>query len=859
MHPIPLLVSAIAGAMALSLSAQDVVHVWRGEPGDGFGTSLAALGDTDLDGSVDFAVGAPDRNGGAGAVDVFSSRSGARLRVLPGMLAGDRFGLEVRSAGDLDRDGFQDLWVLSSSTLFAFSGRDGSPLWRFAAPVHFAAMADYDGDGHADLALVNEVGEVLVRSGRDGGVLTKLSAGKLPIARFAVCGDVDGDGSPDVMTTRVDNASRFVDVWSLRTGLSLFQAMRPVPGFGDQIGAAGDVDRDGFADFFVFDSEPLAPPPMSDNGITRVYSGATLTELLRDTGVIWCDRGTCVRVLRHEGYAASPADVDGDGMAERFLRQELWDGEQVSVRKGDQTLLRLPGTQVVPAGDADRDGAGDYLAVARPGEVWLLSAARTARQRYGVATFGDRAYGSDACGDADGDGYGDYFVSRAFPGSVTSMPSASVALHSGRDGSLLWSYVRNPTLGMMRIVLAAGGDIDRDGSTDVAITGYGYREIRVYGSVRATEPFLVLSDAAATGALAVGADWTGDGTTDLFCASATTIELRSGATGAVVWTLPLGAVDLRLVGDVDADGVADLLADDRLVGSATRTVVRKLPSLPVAFVGDENGDHLADAWTVDGERLVLVSGIDGVELRSLPAPAGGAVVALAAAADWNGDGWLDLVAGQPDCEGVGRVAVVSGLEGRLLHTEWGEAAGDAFGTRVGALALGPARDADPALVATAVRGGLSNSGYGRWAQQRVHPAAVHVHGISCGSAGVRPALQWSGGAPRIGGTFSLQAVGIASNGAAIFLYGLSEDTFGALALPLNLRTVGMPGCVLHVAVDLHVPVLASSSGRASMQVRIPEVPAILGVRLFGQTLVSEPTANRLGLLASDAARIVVGR
>jgi hypothetical protein len=325
----------------------------------------------------------------------------------------------------------------------------------------------------------------------------------------------------------------------------------------------------------------------------------------------------------------------------------------------------------------------------------------------------------------------------------------------------------------------------------------------------------------------------------------------------VALRLPFGATALELIGDVDGDLVPDLLADAFLIGSHSRALIRKLTQ-PVAFVGDEDGDHRADAWIVDGAHLVLVSGFGGSELRRLPAPGGGAVRALAAASDWNRDGWLDLIAGQPDWEGVGRAAVLSGLDGRLLHTDWGEAMGDAFGTRVGALAFDPARFAEPALIASAARGDLTNIGYGRWAQARMHPAGVNLHGIACGSVGVRPELLWSGGAPRLGGTFSLVTVGLKSGAPTIFLLGASEDAFGTLALPANLRGVGMPGCVLHVAIDVKVPAVASG-GRASLPMSIPNEPLFLGVRLFGQSLVIEPAANQPGLLTSNAARIVVGR
>lgn len=848
----------IALAMAFPLSGQAILRSWHGQPGDGFGACVAALGDTDLDGSVDFAVGAPDRGAGAGAVDVFSCGSGALLRSLTGTVTADRFGIGVWAAGDLDRDGSKDLWVQSTSSLYGYSGRDGSLLWRYAAPPFFAPMSDYDADGHDDLALVDAVGDVLVHSGRNGAVLGRLPATTWPILRFAVCGDVDGDGSPDVMTTRLDSGLGYVDVWSVRSGQSLFQRHGYAStGFGDQIGAAGDVDRDGRADFFVHEPDWWT---WTEIGITTVYSGATLAELWRDTGVLWCDHGSCTPILRNQGYAAAPADVDGDGRAERFVRQSLRGNPQVAIWNGSTTTLRLPSSQVAAAGDADRDGLGDFLVTAA-GEVRLVSAARTARRHHGVAVLHERSHGCEACEDANGDGYADYWVSRALPHTPPWSMEMVVTLHSGRDGSALWSY-HDPVWGLgYRIELATGGDVDHDGSPDVAVAAHAQAavdEIRVYGNLQASMPALILPLGTPNTALAVGADWTGDGTTDVFSATSSVVEVRSGATGGLVLGLPFGATDLRLIGDVDGDTVEDLLADDRIVGSHSRAVVRSV-TLPVAFVRDASSDRLAEAWIVDGDDLVLVSVVGGRELRRLPAPSGGAVSALATASDWNRDGWYDLVLGQPDWEGVGRVAVLSGLDGSLLHTEWGEERGDAFGSRVGALAFDPLRYADPALVASAARGHLSNTGYGRWVQARMHPGGVDLHGIACGAVGVRPELLWSGGAPRLGGTFLLEAIGLRSGTPTIFFLGTSEDRHGALSLPASLGGIGMPGCVLHVAIDVQVPAVASGVGRASMPMVLPNDPALLGSRLFGQSLVVEPAANQRGLLTSDAARIVVGR
>jgi hypothetical protein len=189
--------------LAAPLAAQGVVYGLRGQPGDGFGAAMASPGDLDQDGYVDFAIGAPDRHGGAGAIDLFSARGGV-LRWSVGGLAGERLGQRIEGAGDLDRDGSPDLWALTNNWLQAHSGRDGSLLWRYVRPLRFTALADYDADGHADVVLVEANGDLVVRSGRDGGVLASLPAPGMPVLVLASAGDVDRDGYPDVITTRGD-------------------------------------------------------------------------------------------------------------------------------------------------------------------------------------------------------------------------------------------------------------------------------------------------------------------------------------------------------------------------------------------------------------------------------------------------------------------------------------------------------------------------------------------------------------------------------------------------------------------------------------------------------------------------------
>jgi hypothetical protein len=77
------------------------------EPGTGFGSLVAAVGDVNGDGHADLACGAPlsDRNGAdSGELTAWSGSTGALLASVVGSAAGDRLGSSAACAGYLDGD-----------------------------------------------------------------------------------------------------------------------------------------------------------------------------------------------------------------------------------------------------------------------------------------------------------------------------------------------------------------------------------------------------------------------------------------------------------------------------------------------------------------------------------------------------------------------------------------------------------------------------------------------------------------------------------------------------------------------------------------------------------------------------------
>lgn len=210
----------------------------RGErAGDLFGEALCALGDVDGDGCSDYAVGASGQ-GRAGAVHVFSGRSGEAISEISGIPDTTRVGYSIAGPGDWDGDGIPDVLVAGGGPATVCSGY-GRPLFEVRAWSRVSAVGDWDGDGFQDLlardsrlgdALIDD-GEVwtpfsstkrihciIVFSGRDGSALFTLPHGPgmlgLMGIQFAGCGDVDGDGLGDFAVC--DSAADEVRVYGRR-------------------------------------------------------------------------------------------------------------------------------------------------------------------------------------------------------------------------------------------------------------------------------------------------------------------------------------------------------------------------------------------------------------------------------------------------------------------------------------------------------------------------------------------------------------------------------------------------------------------------------------------------------------------
>ncbi|MBL8681315.1 MAG: VCBS repeat-containing protein [Myxococcales bacterium] len=268
-----------------------------GAGGDEFGTGVSGVGDVDRDGYGDFAVGAPNAMvpglGAAGTATVFLGRATMPITgpVLLGTAVGERFGASVTGGGDFDADGFADVVV-------------GAP--------------------RADVGPLVDAGQARAFLGSATGLQTVSTAsingqraGDNVGFALAVLGDFNGDSAAEAIAGGPNATMNGCAVLGRgrRTGgifpttsQARFELSTPNPDrAGSVVGAAGDVNNDGFSDF-VF-TAPFASFSGTRSGVAGVCLGT-------DVGV----RSPCEGLLRNGvagdqlgESAAGVGDVDGDG------------------------------------------------------------------------------------------------------------------------------------------------------------------------------------------------------------------------------------------------------------------------------------------------------------------------------------------------------------------------------------------------------------------------------------------------------------------------------------------------------------------------------------------------------------------
>jgi tetratricopeptide (TPR) repeat protein len=313
-------------------------------------TGAALLFDYDGDGDLDLLEVAGNRqrlarNDGGKFTDV-TAQSGAlsKTAAASGTAA---------VAGDYDNDGRPDLFILrqGASTLYHNDGKgnfsDATAAAKISTPANLStsvAFVDFDHDGDLDLLLAGE-SYLLLRNNGDGTFSDQTAAAKLSdkvSAHAIVPTDFDNRRDIDLLVASTEKIS----LWrNMRDGT--FRDVAAEVGItrkGAASVAAGDVNKDGFTDFYFASPNDTAGDFALSNGkerfqLTRVEGGSNASQFLdydndglldlvsvvqmqlrvvRNTGDAWTDVSSkATQGLTAAGGKRAPVllsgDLDGDG------------------------------------------------------------------------------------------------------------------------------------------------------------------------------------------------------------------------------------------------------------------------------------------------------------------------------------------------------------------------------------------------------------------------------------------------------------------------------------------------------------------------------------------------------------------
>lgn len=397
------------------------------------------------------------------------------------------------------------LWILAANdVLFEVTVPAGF------GPARLCSIQDVNGDQRGDFAVSSSGAfprEVQLRSGLDGTLIRTLSDSDIEFGRcLSDVGDVDGDGSGDLVVGLTDSAR----VYSGSTGATLLQLTPAVIGenFGCAVAGVGDVDADGVPDIAV--GVPQRRVIAVGGHVMIFTSGPGFVEVRSGAN------GTTVHVLQSSvsgvafgGSICSAGDVDGDGVGDiavaGFLEPYPFGSLSTALFSGATglTLWEVPGLSgnLARLGDVDFDGRDDLLvgdlfgfrvlAVSGASGAILWTRQAPLEQFQGADRFGTSVA---AIGDVDGDGVADGIAGAmqpmvgSGPFTLEVGPGYSHVL-SGINGSDVSVLVGRSVNALFGAAVASIEDIDQDGRRELLVAEPGSNRVKVFsGDMRNSSP-----------------------------------------------------------------------------------------------------------------------------------------------------------------------------------------------------------------------------------------------------------------------------------------------------------------------------------------------------------------------------------
>ncbi len=350
-------------------------------------------------------------------------------------------------------------------------------------------VGDVDGDGISDVgtsAPFNSeggqgAGKIYVYSSASGKLLwsTTGNAGDALGLCIEASGDFNQDGIPDVISG-APNAGKAM-VYSGNDGKILFTFSSDQDGsaYGRQAKTIGDINDDGIDDIII--GAPTDSTKAPGAGAAFIYSGKSGKELLQLYGESAGDNfGRTVAGRKNgKGYFAIGAPNSGEGNRGQTYVYEGLSANPKFVIKSDDKGAQLGGMFISIVGDFNNDDEPDIYASdwshnelgPSTGRVYVHSGKDGSLlfTKSGEAAGDGFGIGIADAGDINDDGYDDLVIG-SWQHSAISPSGGKVYVYSGRDGSLMTTYSGNVPGETFGFDATGLGDVDGDGIIDFLVT-----------------------------------------------------------------------------------------------------------------------------------------------------------------------------------------------------------------------------------------------------------------------------------------------------------------------------------------------------------------------------------------------------